>query len=86
MCIVESKYVSGRRRRRELDNTRGSEIITWENYVWKGKKILKWLPREAECTVLNWIQLLGAPAYNDKPFGFEKESRQFLDYVIECIH
>jgi hypothetical protein len=45
----------------------------------EGKTILKWLPKEAECTVLNWIKLLGAPAYSDKPFGFEKESRQFLD-------
>jgi len=52
----------------------------------EGKTILKWLPREAECTVLNWIQLLGAAACSDKPFGFGKESRQFLDHMMECIH
>jgi hypothetical protein len=52
----------------------------------EGKTILKWLPREAEYTVLKWIQPLGALAFSDKPFGFEKESRQFLDHMMECIH
>jgi len=49
------------------------------------KTILKWSPKEAQCTFLNWIQLLAAPAYSDKAFGFEKESRQFLDHMMEDI-
>jgi len=54
----------------ELDNTRGSEIIHLGELRVEVKTILKWLAKEAQCTFLNWIQLLSAPAYSDKPFGF----------------